>query len=549
VTTFSARDASFSKIIEDFRPRVPQLQRNYSWGPTQWKDLWDDLVGFYEDFRDDERPYFIGTVVLVSRGRLGTEILDGQQRLATLTIFLSALVEELKEYDPKYAAIFEETGIVSTSNTDKGEPYLVLNQYDGKFFRRFVQDRDFDTSPEIESHRLIKKAYAFFRDRITDYLEDTDLDGQKWLRHMGRLILHKVVFAYVLSDPSDSYQVFRVLNDRGRGLSQLDLFRTFLLQEAGDEAAAEIARNWTHILDIESPGSPDDLLRFYWVTQKGDVKSQRLFRNIKETVERKEKTAVSVAEELFFYSDIYKDLVTAVASNPQERALYQAIIDIRAKALYPLVMAGRYLVDSGEVPQKEYLMLLRMAVNLYVRHTVVCGLENFRLETVVYGAAREVAASRSVGAAITALRAFGAETVPDARFVADFEGCDIRSEAAAKSLLIALEQDNYNATEISILASRELHLEHIMPKKPSQAHKLTDHDHWLWKIGNLTLLDGTLNRKAGNKQFSDKRPIYGQSVLKLTNALTGLESWSPAEIATRQKALAQRASLVWSLDL
>ena len=548
MTTFSARDASFSKIIEEFRPRVPQLQRNYSWGPTQWKDLWDDLVGFYEDYRDDERPYFIGTVVLVSKGKI-TEILDGQQRLATLTIFLSALVNTLKVHDAKFAAIFEENGILATGQSDKGDPYLTLNQYDGKFFRRYIQDRDLGTTPEIESHRLIKKAFLFFSERIAEYINDADLDETLWLRSMGRLILNKVVFAYVLSDPSDSYQVFRVLNDRGRGLSQLDLFRTFLLQEAGEEAAADIARNWTHILDIESPGSPDDLLRFYWVTQKGDVKSQRLFRSIKETVEKKEKGAALLAEELFFYSEIYKDLVTAVASNAQERTLYQNIIDIRGKALYPLIMAGRYLVEVGAAQHKEFLALLKLAVSVYIRHTVVCRLENFRLETVVYRAAQEATQSGNIHAAIESLKSFGAETVPDSRFVLDFESCEINYEATAKSLLIAIEQYNYPVSEISIMASRELHLEHIMPKKPPAGQKLTDHDHWLWRLGNLTLLDGTLNRKAGNKAFVDKIPAYQQSALKLTTDLVGLGSWSPEAIVDRQKQLAQRASLVWSLDL
>lgn len=116
-TKLNAREASFETILK-FKPSVPQLQRNYSWSQQEWGDLWDDLTGFCEDKSVKGRPYFIGTIVLEEHDD-SYRILDGQQRLATLTILVGALTQKLSDLGfADVASAFERDGLVNPRRPD-----------------------------------------------------------------------------------------------------------------------------------------------------------------------------------------------------------------------------------------------------------------------------------------------------------------------------------------------------------------------------------------------------------------------------------------------
>ena len=511
-----------------------------------------DLTEFLEESGSSKRSYFIGTVVVAGSQEEGWEILDGQQRLATLTMLLSVLTERYHALDMGAAAHYEAAGLFRRNPRGSYQaqtPYITLNQYDGEFFRKVVIDRKKDEKPRFESHKLIKKAMESFGARVDEYVvSHPTIDPATWLDQLCDTIINRVLFVYVQSDPTDSHQVFRVLNDRGKGLSQLDLFRTFLLQKAAPEARDTIAESWTEILDIQTPGSPEDLLRFYWVTQRGDVKSRKLFRDIEDAVKKGAKTAEDLATDLFFFCDIYEYLIApSVEGTPERSSLLRSVADLKAKALYPLLMAAKYREDNNDISSGDFLRILKLALAVYVRHTVIGHRDNYRLETVAYESAKDMFSAGSADAVVAKLKDFARDSgLTDERFVEDFKAASIPNEGAAKSLLRAIESKGYNIAERAVPLTGALHLEHIYPKKPKE--KFVDHDDYISRLGNLTLVDGTLNRKMQNFAFEQKKARYAESQIEMTKSLCSLDAWGKEEIVGRQVSMAEAAQFVWSVD-
>lgn len=423
-----------------------------------------------------------------------------------------------------------------------------MNQYDGRFFREFVQKRNYDLSPKYDSHRKIKKAHAYFGKKIDEKIEDQS-DKCAAITELLEAVLERFTFVYVVSAPIDSYQVFRVLNDRGRNLSQLDLFRTFLLDKVSSQRRDEFAEDWSQILDIQSPGSPLDLLRFFWISKFGDVKAMRLARDIDRRIKGNEITADEIADELFFYSDIYKRLISPGAGFKQAQIdQLNAVQAFRAKALMPLLMKSLYLQDSsGSFSMKDFNSILSLGLACYVRHTIIGERDNSKLESVLYKAAKTLTANR-VSQVLSDIRDFVKEKgLTDEVFEEEFAKASIENDAYAKALLRGIETHSYNHAERSLPSTSELHLEHIYPKNPRQDFKLAVHSDVVSRIGNLTLVADRINQRASNKPFADKRAHLSESQIVMTSALGELPQWGVTEIDERQAKLAKTAVEVWSI--
>ncbi len=546
--SFQAKEVSIGDLLRTSKPRVPALQRNYSWGNNEWRDLWDDLSDFFEQ-ADEERQYFMGTVVLVREHRT-TEILDGQQRLATLTILLSALISFIQAFDSAKALTLEHLGIKKAKVTGPDSYYLTLNQYDNDFFQNVVQKRK-TAIAKTSSEKLIKKALDFFKDQIEQKKQNSKISFQDYCLSFSNLILEQVYVAKVVSDPEQSYQVFRVLNDRGKGLSQLDLFRTFLLQKSTPEDRDEIAENWSIILDLDPPAKPDDLLRFYWISRRGDVKARKLFRDIEQCVKAKSVKVTDIVDELFFFADEYRNIFEGGFKSRDLKRWVSAVDELQANPIYAPLLAALWAKGSGATKISEDVLgkLCAFLVSIYVRHSLAMGLDSVYFEALCYKAAKSIRDENDLGVAVQEIKNFAGREVPDEQFIADFSVKSVPRERTAKYLLAEMEMFTRKKDEFEIRRDSEIHLEHIYPRRPKdKADKFADHDDWLWRLGNLTLFLGSANRSAGNRPFDKKKEVYPRSGAEITKMLLSHSKWGKSEIDTRQKEMAKWAAKIWHID-
>ena len=297
------------------------------------------------------REYFLGSVVIVDNNDWHL-LLDGQQRLATSAILLSTIRDYLAPYNlnaavrtaNKYLQDFDDA---AQHQIDK----LTLNRYDRDFFRREVlQARGEQYTPPvptIESHHLIRKARAFFETRFTterDRLNNPQAFNNWVLRVQKVLTHHMSVVAIVSDDADNAALVFETLNDRGIGLSTPDLLRNLILRRAPEQAREEIASLWGEVLETDSDVKLKTFLRHYWISHKGDVKAQSLYREIKDAIEQENTDSLAFSRQLRDASIVYRDILTANLDDPELNEILTDISGVGATPAYPVLLSAAELM-------------------------------------------------------------------------------------------------------------------------------------------------------------------------------------------------------------
>jgi hypothetical protein len=184
-----------------------------------------------------------------------------------------------------------------------------------------------------------------------------------------------------------------------------------------------------------------------------------------------------------------------------------------------------------------------------VRHNIICDKDRAKFETTAFSAAKAISDGGGGQAAVALLRALSPsdEEVRQSFATLNFTASQ---NSIAQVILRALEYKLRQTEELIIATPERVHLQHIYPQKPAPANRLANHDEYVGRVGNLTLLDKRLNQEAQNSGFVNKRDnFYHQSEIHLTKELLDKDTWTPAEIDARQQHLCDVAMQVWPQNL
>ena len=477
-------------------------------------------------------------------------LLDGQQRLATATILLSVLRDRRRSYSGdsaarlqnKYISDFDDASGTTTQ-------VLTLNVYDRNFFRSEIQDEPHDpptrVAPTLKSHRLIRKAREYFEERLRE--EGERLGGgraefDRNLRISGILCDHMSVVAVTSTDEDNAAAVFETLNDRGIGLSTPDLLRNLLLRRApNDNTRDRIVAAWQTVLAINEEVSVEDFLRHYWVSNRGDVKARKLYREIKDTILVEDIQSLGLSTDLAEAAPVYRDIVRARDDDPELRRLLEGIRALGAKVLYPALLSG-YAVAEGDEGRQNLRLLASALTTLFVRYNVIGGRESTVLESTIYEIAATLRRTNDFGEALLKLAAFA----PDAKeFIARFQRANVNRVATARYLLREIEHAKRRTEEVAIEGTDRVHVEHIYPQSP-EGNKWPNHAQVINRLGNLTLLGRGLNTSIKNGDFPTKKQDgYSASDILMTKELMAIGSWDLAAIDARQLELSGWVFDIW----
>jgi hypothetical protein len=537
-------------LLSTTSPRivVSDYQRDFSWTESEADVFYRDLVAFsdrYSDRNIDTQEYFLGSMVLVTGGA-DHLILDGQQRLATATILLSVIRDYLKRYDQNSSIRLSQKYMYDNDDATGVRWYkLTLNRYDAEFFRREIQDGldGAQIAPTLESHRLIRRVRNYFAEKFEG--KYTELGGGRaafdWsLRVMRVLLSHMSAVVVSSSDEDNASNVFETLNDRGITLSTPDLLRNLILRRAVSEPQREeIIEAWRTIIEIEEDAKIDDFLRHFWISRYGDIKSRKLYHEMKGVIEAKNIDSLALSLDLQRTSSTYREIVSANDGDPELKECLGAIKMLGAKALIPAVLSA-YAV--GNTDQKR--AFVSMLVSLYVRYAVVSSLELSNLEDVVYDVAKKLSENGDFAAAAAAID--GIKPTNDA-FVRRFSTFQVTRRDTQRYLLQKIEnclrQQAGKTGELQVSGPDRVHVEHIYPQRPDV--RLPDHQDLVNRFGNLTLLDAKLNQTLQNGVFAAKKPSYAISDLLVTQDLLQYNDWNRANIDDRQVRVAELAHAIW----
>jgi hypothetical protein len=525
---------------------VPDWQRNYSWKEEHYSTFWNDLVMFSdrsgEDIKDE---YFFGSVVLVS-GDSTLLLLDGQQRLATSTILLSAIRNKLVEIDPATSDYIQKTFLSFYDPMLQEVVHKIrLNVYDRAFFQRLISDRRGEgynpPAPEISSHHHIAGALAYFESAIGERVAAlNDDDAREWIiRIMTVLGKHFTVIAAYSTNEDSAAEVFETLNDRGIGLSTPDLLRNLVIRRAVQNQRDEIVALWESVISFQSDTDIKAFLRHFWISKHGDVKSQSLYREVKSTIIDENISSIDLSTELSDAAKLYRRLRDASYDNDDIAEKLETIRSLGAGAsiLYPAMLSIFASLDDERV-----LICLTALLNIYVRDGVIGGIENSVLENRFHKAARNLRETSDSVAFCSAV-AEGGLNDDDVRN--RFTRLSLSQNGPRRYLLYCIEMAKRGTGELSVNPPSKVHVEHIYPQTPEPGAKWAQHDQVINRMGNLSLLDKRLNSAIKNGSFAAKKASYAASEIIITKELGDIDDWSVDRIAARQAAFANLAPTIW----
>jgi len=533
------------------RYSVSFFQRDYSWGKDEWSALFDDIVASLEE----KRKHFFGFMTFFKPPSSSEEIqiIEGQQRLATVTI-LASVVRDLfiehknddwKKVDDAYV---KPQDIYSKESYEK----LVLSDINGDFFKKYIQKEgkpkekidSMKTEKKLKSsNRLIRDCYIYFHEKLKN-------------EHFLLEILRKVTREFIemtseVKNLRSAYILFQTLNDRGLDLTLSDLLKTHLLQKAGDEWK-DIKKEWDNILNLPSIDNMNVFLRHYWLSTRGIVKEEELFDKFSGEVENKEQATKFVIE-LKREAEIYSALLDA---KPVDFDGNKQVVEILKNELYvlskqqvlPLLLALRQKFKPKQIEK-----VITSLTSFIFRYLTIGEQENKELERLFSDISRKIRDDKIKNAS-SVVRELKKKYIKDETFKELFKNKQIKDNKKAVYILTKIEQSLSGQEE---KFASDITLEHILPVNPSDdcrkymiQNKLwDDRDEWVYRIGNMTLLLGKINRKAQNKSpLAKSKEIYNKDTkLEINKPLKNLTKWTAKEIEQRQDEFAERAVQIWKL--
>ena len=544
--------------------RVPLFQRDYSWGPDEWDDLWQDIVALFE--ADPEPAHYMGYLVLQSADNREFDIIDGQQRMTTLSLLMLAAVSHLSDLaapddpgDPQmrraeqlrasYIGNLDPVSLVPRSK-------LTLNRHNDSFYQNYLVPLERLPQRGLNaSEHLLRRALSWFKARVQERSRD---DGTAVASFVDGAV-DKLFFTVItVTDELNAFKVFETLNARGVRLSATDLLKNYLFSVVARGGAHEseitaLESRWESIVGLLGSESLPEFLRVYWNSRHRLVRKADLFKTIRSVIDGRAEV-FALVRELDRQARVYAALRSPDDGSwtAEERASLSQLQMFSVRQPLALLLAAfdRY----SDRDRAGFARLLRAVAVVSLRYNVICGRQSNEQESVYNQVAVAISRSRigRPGEAIEQLRPVYPE---DAEFRAAFTDKALRTTSSrnrkvARFVLFQVER-HASGTSYEFESAR-YDLEHVLPENPGDDWQQFDdrqREACTYRLGNLTLLNAADNRAAGNAGYRTKRPVYRNSEFAITRKLAEeYDTWTSDKLRSRQAWLARQATTIWRID-
>lgn len=550
-------ELGLGSLLKRYQLRLPPNQREYAWGEREVTQLLQDFARAV----NVEGPYFLGTVVTIPRDEGALDVVDGQQRLATSAILLSAIRDHLRSRNEDVLVQSIDNEFLSGIDRDLRVrvPKLTLNTDDNELFKNVVTNIPGAAAPQPlrASHHLLLAARAAAGKQVENIVALVGDKGvgdelNRWvsfIEHRALVVLLRV------PDAADAYRMFETLNDRGLRTSQADLIKNFLFSRAGDRLG-ELQSRWSYMRGaLESASEDPDItitfLRHAMILLRGYVREADLYESVQYIV-KSQPSAVAFAATLETLSNDYVATFNSNHErwNPYPDAARRALdvlnlIDIRP--MRPLLLAVTAKVDT-----KQATPALNFLISLGVRLMIASSTRSSSVELPLADAAKSVFEGKIATA--TKLREALKDLTPaNEQFRTELERARVSNAKLARYYLRSLQTTANNEPEPWFVPQGDqqvINLEHVLPKKPEAnwpGFNQEKADQLATKLGNLALMRASDNANLRSMSFADKKPVYAASPYSLTSQIAEMDEWTEREIETRQRKLAEFAVRAWPI--
>lgn len=541
-------------VLKSRRFRVPAYQRSYAWELDHVEALLNDIK---EAIDNKEREYFLGSVVVTSADNGRFEVVDGQQRLTTISLVIAAIKELFQRDEDHEVVVSVKSDFLASTDrrTKEREPKLILNEVDNEIYQDLIESFDGVDEKKVrrQSHKRLLSAAKHCEKYLSELCiksKDSEEELHSWLDYIETSLKVIVVTA---PDDSNAFVIFETLNDRGLELAISDLVKNYLFHKSG-EKIEETKNRWLSMVSALESASDDPLtvtyIRHFTMAKYGLVREKDLFSLLKTKITSKKgslKFSTDLADTVRIYTallntdhEYWNDFSSDVAYSVSTFNLL-GMTQIR-----PLLLA---LLDK--FPPKKVSEVFKRLVSAAVRYQMVGGVGGGTLERVYADTAKSVTEEK-IKTTAEVIQAF--KNVPsDSAFFSAFSIASISKQKIARYYLRELEIANAgkNTETIPNYDTDSVNLEHVLPLTPDPVwlNSFTQEEvgSYQKRIGNLAIMSAKLNSTIGNGSFDDKKEHYKDSAFVFTKMISTNNSWSKDAIDNRQKSMAEVAVKHWSL--
>ena len=533
---------------------IPVYQRYYSWDIEQCKRLWNDIV---EMQKKGKAGHFVGSIVNIAEQAMPTGvqkymIIDGQQRMTTLSLLLLALRDYAikNPEDTTINARRIDNMLLKNEYESGDERYkLLLTETDRDILMRLVEEK-----PILDDTRSkLLDNYKFFAGKIAD----KELMPAEVYESIGKLQIVNITLDRSLDD---AQAIFESLNSTGKELSESDLIRNYVLMGLEPTEQTYVYEHLWRPMELlfvyETQDSVMDKFFRDYLTMKITriPKQNRVYEEFKlYHLNCEFSTIRELCHDLLTYAKYYTDMVFKRSSDPALKSLYEDINDLRMEVSYPFLLKVHNDYAEGIISEDDLKLIIRLCIS-YVFRRSICDIPTNSLNKTFATLKNEIKPDDYVNSikAFFVMRDDYKEFPDDEKFMAAFVSRDIYTMRIRNFILSHLE--NYGNKAPIIIENYTI--EHIMPQNSSLspewqrmlgANWREVQKTYLHTIGNLTLT--AYNSEMSDRPFMAKMDMEGgfkESALRLNAYVIKLNEWNEQRIKERAALLADKAKHIWA---
>ena len=551
-----ANEVIFQKLLDGkIQYVVPLWQRTYSWEEKQWERLWEDILDIYA--MESPRNHFIGSVVtqeIITPPERASRylLIDGQQRMTTLFILLSAIKSLASERTDEYRNLpneIEETCLKNKFAADDDRVKLVPTQLDREPFESVLDDAGTIVGSQIG------KAQEFFRKAVE---EGDDEKNQIDLQHLHRCIVNHLDMVSVHLDHDDSpNRIFESLNNTGLPLTVADSIRNYILMNFQNSEEQEKAyfEYWQPLENRLIYNEKDVSGDFFWhyLMMNGSLpRKDDTYNEIQKRLELDAPDKALAAVKEFARFSVHYARISGIINAGLNDGLQQQIDRINrweVSVCYPFLLSAMDQMESGALADHALVQALQMIESFVIRRAV-CAIPTNQLRRIfAQMAVNSKDASDFVGTVHETLHRN--QWPDDDQFREGFVTFPIyQSGRINRTNFLLWRLENAFEHKEMPASTEHITIDHIMPQALTSEWKSelgeeiqNTHNRWLHTIGNLTLTG--YNAELSNRSFADKKAWYAQSNFAVSSSLQSFGNWNADAIQNRGRELADLAVEIW----
>ncbi len=544
---------------------IPIYQRTYSWTREQCMQLWRDVVNAATS--DTIKGHFIGSIVYIHDGIFSVAaipqllVIDGQQRLTTLSLLLLALARAVQDAPDESGITYEdiyESYLINKHGKDEYRYKLLLTQNDKHELIYLLDGRNQTIFEPVHgiNHTMSHLAtnYRFFREQI----QQSGIDLATLYKGINKLIIVDIALD---RDHDNPQLIFESLNSTGMDLSQADLVRNYVLMGLSNEEQSRLYKTYwypmeqlfSHISDENTFGR---FMRDYLTLKQGIIPNiDKVYASFKAYHHSLLNTSIhELVADIFRYAEYYVNMVFFHNVDSEMKQIFSDINALKFDVTYPFLLEVHHDYTQQRLSRQGFIAILKL-IESYLFRRSVCGIPTNTLNKVFATLIKEVDKAQYVESTQAALlQKDSYRRFPDNdEFRAAFLVKDVYNFRQRNYLLQKLE----NANQKELVNIETCTIEHIMPQNPRLPMEWqqelgpdwkTIHNTYLHRVGNLTLTG--YNASLSDCPFQEKCSMKGgflDSPLRLNASLKHVEHWNKDAIEQRAYLLAEQAIKIWDI--